>query len=268
VNAGDHERAARVLAAGGVVAFTGAGISQESGVPTFRDPGGLWERFDPERFGTWTGLAQEAMTHPDALAEFLAALRATIAHARPNAAHRALAELQHAGLVNAVITQNVDGLHQDAGSTDVIEIHGSLHRRICLMCGTEELVTRAVFLEGLGRAIAGLRTAFVPSLASILPRCPVCGGPTRPGFVAFGEPPLRFEEAKALAASARSMVVVGTAGEVEPAAMLPRLTRTAGAPVVHVGGESLVEADIDLQGRAARILPDVARRALAAARAG
>jgi len=77
VNAGDHERAARVLAAGGVVAFTGAGISQESGVPTFRDPGGLWERFDPERFGTWTGLAQEAMTHPDALAEFLAALRAT-----------------------------------------------------------------------------------------------------------------------------------------------------------------------------------------------
>jgi len=263
-----HERAARVIAAGGVVAFTGAGISAESGVPTFRDAGGLWERFDPERFGTWDGLAEEAMTHPDALADFLIALRSTFDHARPNAAHRAIAELQHAGLVTAVVTQNVDGLHQEAGSTDVIEIHGSLHRRLCLVCGTEERVTRAEFLEGLGRTIARLRTAFVPSLASILPRCHVCGGATRPGFVAFGEHPLRFEEALALAASARSMLVVGTAGEVEPAATLPRLTRTAGAPVVHVGGESLVEADLDLRGRAARILPDVARRALAEVRAG
>jgi NAD-dependent deacetylase len=127
----------------------------------------------------------------------------------------------------------------------------------------EERVTRAEFLDGLGRAIAGLRTAFVPSLASVLPRCHACGGPTRPGFVAFGEVPLRFDEAKALAASARSMLVVGTAGEVEPAATLPRLARTAGAPVVHVGGESFVEADLDLRGRAAHVLPDVVRRAIA-----
>jgi NAD-dependent deacetylase len=264
----DAERAAAILAAGGVVAFTGAGISADSGVPTFRDPGGLWDRFDPERYGTWEGIAREAMIHPDALADFLSALRTTFARARPNAAHRALADLQRAGLLAAVITQNVDGLHQEAGNTEVIEIHGSLHRRICLVCGTEERVTRAGFLEGIERAIAGLRTAFVPSLASLLPRCHVCGGPTRPGFVAFGERPLRFDEARGLAASARSMLVVGTAGEVEPAATLPRVARAAGAPVVHVGGESLVEADVDLRGRAARILPDIARRALAAARAG
>ena len=257
--------AAEVLGRGGVVAFTGAGISAESGIPTFRDPGGLWDRFDPERFGTWEGLAAEAMTRPDALAEFLVALREAFAHARPNAAHRALAELEHAGLLTSVITQNVDGLHQEAGSLHVVEIHGSLHRRVCLVCGTEERVTREEFLDGLGRAIAGLRTAFVPSLASVLPRCPVCGGPTRPGFVAFGEVPMRFDEAKALASSARSMLVVGTAGEVEPAATLPRLARTAGAPVVHVGGESFVEADLDLRGRAARVLPDVVRRAIARA---
>ncbi len=261
----DAERAAAVIAAGGVVAFTGAGISAESGVPTFRDPGGLWERFDPERFGTWEGLAGEAMTHPDDLADFLWALRATIAHARPNAAHRALAELERRGLLHGVITQNVDGLHQEAGNLDVIEIHGSLHRRICLVCGTEDRVTRGDFLEGIDRAVAGLRTAFVPSLASILPRCHVCGGPTRPGFVAFGERPLRFDEARARAASARSMLVVGTAGEVEPAATLPRIARTAGAPVVHVGGESLVEADVDLRGRAARLLPSLVRRAVATA---
>src|SRR2546423_891628 len=82
---------------------------------------------------------------------------------------------------------------------------------------------------------AGLRTAFVPSLESVLPRCNVCGGPTRPGFVAFGERPLRFEEASARAATCAAMLVVGTAGEVEPAAALPRLARAAGAAVVHVG---------------------------------
>jgi NAD-dependent deacetylase len=205
------------------------------------------------------------MTHPDELAGFLSALRTTFVHAKPNAAHRALAEMEHAGLLTAVITQNVDGLHQEAGNLEVIEIHGSLHRRICLVCGTEERVTRGDFLDGLDRAIVGLRTAFVPSLASVLPRCHVCGGPTRPGFVAFGERPLRFDEAKSLAAAARSMLVVGTAGEVEPAATLPRLARTAGAPVVHVGGESLVEADVDLRGRASRLVPLVVRRALAAA---
>jgi len=261
----DADRAAAFIAAGGVVAFTGAGISAESGVPTFRDPGGLWDRFDPERFGTWEGLSEEAMAHPDALADFLAALRAKIAHARPNAAHRALAELEHRALLHGLITQNVDGLHQEAGNLDVVEIHGSLHRRICLLCGTDERVTRGDFLEGIDRAIAGLRTAFVPSLASILPRCHVCGGPTRPGFVAFGERPLRFEEAMARAAAARSMLVVGTAGEVEPAASLPRLARAAGAPVLHVGGESLVEADVDLRGRAARLLPALVRRAVAIA---
>jgi NAD-dependent deacetylase len=260
--------AAAIAAEGGVVALTGAGISAESGIPTFRDPGGLWNRFDPERYGTWEGLAALAMSHPDQLAEFLVALRDAFAHARPNAAHHALADLEHAGIVVSVLTQNVDGLHQEAGSLHVVEIHGSLHRRVCLVCGTEERVTRAEFLEGLARAIGGLRTAFVASLASVLPRCHVCGGPTRPGVVAFGEPPLQFDEAKTLAASARSMLVVGTAGEVEPAAALPRIARTAGLPVVHVGGESFVEADVDLRGRAARVLPDLARRTVAAAAAG
>lgn len=260
------ERAVAALAAGGVLAFTGAGISADSGVPTFRDPGGLWDRFDPGRFGTWEGLAAEAMSHPDRLADFLTGLRSAFGRARPNAAHRALADLEHAGLLTAVVTQNVDGLHQEAGSLHVVEIHGSLHRRVCLVCGTEERVTRPEFLAGLTRAIGGLRTAFVPSLASILPRCGVCGGPTRPGFVAFGERPMQFEEASARAATCSSMLVVGTAGEVEPAATLPRLARTAGAVVVHVGaGETLVEADVDLRGRAARVLPGLARRALALA---
>src|SRR5207247_8093297 len=134
------------------------------------------DRFDPARFGTWEGVAAEAMSRPDALAEFLAALRTAFARARPNAAHGALAGLERAGLLTAVITQNVDGLHQEAGSLHVVEIHGSLHRRLCTVCGTDERSTRAEFLEGLDRAIGALRTAFVPSFASVLPRCHVCGG--------------------------------------------------------------------------------------------
>jgi NAD-dependent deacetylase len=260
--------AARILGRGGVVAFTGAGISADSGIPTFRDPGGLWERFDPARYGTWEGLADEAMARPEGLAEFLSALHRAFERAEPNPAHRALAELERAGLLTSVITQNVDGLHQEAGSLHVVEIHGSLHRRICLVCGTEERTTRAEFLEGLGRAVAALRTAFVPSLASILPRCHVCGGPSRPGFVAFGEQPLDFPEAERLAASCRAMLVVGTAGEVEPAAGLPRLARASGAAVVHIGAaESLVEADLDVRGRAARVLPDLVAAAIRAASA-
>jgi len=257
------DQAVRAVRGGAVVAFTGAGISADSGIPTFREPGGLWERFDPERFGTWEGLAREAMTHPDRLADFLGALRKAFGQARPNRAHRALARLEGSGLLTSVITQNVDGLHREAGSLHVVEIHGSLHRRVCLVCGTEDRVTRPEFLVGLARAIGALRTAFVPSLASVLPRCRVCGGPTRPGFVAFGETPLDFDQAERLASECRTMLVVGTAGEVEPAAGLPRLARASGATVIHVGaGKSFVEADLDLRGRAAQVLPDVVEGAV------
>ncbi|MBI4260049.1 MAG: hypothetical protein HY658_05740, partial [Actinobacteria bacterium] len=121
--------AAEVLSRGGVVALTGAGISADSQIPTFREPGGVWDRFDPERFGTWAGLLEEAMSRPDALADFLGELRSTLARARPNPAHLALAELERAGLLDAVITQNVDGLHLDAGSRTVVEIHGTLRRQ-------------------------------------------------------------------------------------------------------------------------------------------
>ncbi len=164
------ERAAAAVARGDVVAFTGAGISAESGIPTFRDPGGLWDRFDPERFGTWEGMAREAMIRPDALADFMAALRRAIGTARPNPAHRAVADLERAGLVTGVITQNVDGLHQEAGSGTVVEIHGSLLERLCLGCGLVDRVDRNELLEGLDHAIRALRTAFVPSFVSLRAR--------------------------------------------------------------------------------------------------
>ncbi len=246
------------------MAFTGAGISAESGIPTFRGPGGLWSRFDPARFGTWEGLAREAMTRPDGLAEFLAALRRAMAVARPNPAHHALAAIERAGLLTAVLTQNVDGLHQEAGSEEVVEIHGSLLERRCPACGLEERVQRSEFLAGLDHAIRGLRTAFVPSLLSLLPRCANCDAPTRPGMVAFGEQIRDFDRADRLAGGCRTMPVVGTSGEVEPAAGLPRKARELGALVIQVGpGPTWVAADLEIPEPAGRVLPQLVARALA-----
>ncbi|MGH2723882.1 MAG: SIR2 family NAD-dependent protein deacylase [Actinomycetota bacterium] len=251
--------AAAAVAGGGVVAFTGAGVSAESGIPTFRDPGGLWDTFDPDEFGTWEGLSRVAMSRPDALVAFLQELRRVIGGARPGAAHRALARLEEAGLVEGVITQNVDGLHQDAGSRRVVEVHGSFRRTVCLVCGHREGISRDDFLANVDRSVMGLRAAFVPSLASLLPRCSLCGGPARPDFVAFGERLHGFEAAERLAEECRVMLVVGTSGEVWPAAALPERARSAGAVVVEIGpGPTFIRADIRVNGPAGTVLPVLA----------
>jgi NAD-dependent deacetylase len=257
------EAAVRLLRGGGVVAFTGAGISADAGIPTFRDPGGLWDRFEPAEFGTWDGLARTALNHPDALAAFVAELRRVMAEARPTPAHQALASLEEADLLDGVVTQNVDGLHQEAGSRKVIELHGSLGRQVCLACGRRHAVGRESFVEHLDRAIVGLRSAFIPSLASLLPRCVSCGGPARPDFVAFGEAVHGYADAEALVRGCRVLLVVGTSGEVFPAAQLPEEARSAGSSVVEIAsGPTLIDADVRLDGRAAEVLPRLAEAAI------
>jgi NAD-dependent deacetylase len=257
------EEAAVHLRGGEVVAFTGAGISAESGIPTFRDPGGVWDRFDPEVFGTWEGLARMAMSRPDALADFLAELRRVFVTARPGPAHRALARLEEADLLRAVVTQNVDGLHREAGNSDVVEIHGSFTRTVCLLCGRRETASRQEFVDGLDRAVAGLRSAFVASLAALLPRCGACDGPVRPDFVAFGERLHDFDRAERLATSSRVLLVVATSGEVFPAASLPDTASRAGATVIDVSaGPTEVSADLRLVGQAGAVLPALVDAAL------
>jgi NAD-dependent deacetylase len=259
------EEAARLVAGGGVLVLTGAGMSEEAGIPTFRDPGGLWDRFDPADFGTWQGLAHLAISRPDDLAEFLAALRGAFAEARPGPGHTALARLEEAGLVEAVVTQNVDGLHQEARSRRVIEIHGSFLRNRCLMCGRTDAVPREQVCLGLDRAVVGLRQAFVPSFESLLPTCSSCGGPSRPDFVAFGEMLYDFAEAERLAGECRVLLAVGTSGEVYPAASLPETARSAGARVVVIAsGPTAVAADVVIVGKAGEVLPELADATLAA----
>jgi NAD-dependent deacetylase len=171
--------------------------------------------------------------------------------------------MEEAGLLDAVVTQNVDGLHQAAGSRRVLELHGSFARTACLACGHREDVGRDVFLADLDRAIIGLRSAFVPSLASLLPPCSRCGGPARPDFVAFGEAVHGFEEAQELVRGCRLLLVVGTSGEVFPAAQLPEEARGAGAVVIDVASApTCIEADLRLEGRAGDVLPALAAAAL------
>jgi len=196
-----------------LVVFTGSGVSAESGLATFRGAGGLWEGHRVEEVATPEAFASD----PLFVWRFYEMRREKAKAAQPNPGHRAIADLEElfAGLV--VVTQNVDGLHQRAGSTRVLELHGSLWTLRCSRCG------------------ASRREERVP-LPSLPPQCPHCGGPERPGVVWFGEPLEErvWRQAQEACQQAEGMLVVGTSGLVWPAAGLVELAAAAGAKIVEV----------------------------------
>jgi NAD-dependent deacetylase len=193
------------------VALTGAGVSTESGIPDFRSAGGIWAQFDPYEVASIDAFRRDA----ERVWEFYALRLDVLRDARPNDAHVALAQLESAGLVDAVVTQNVDGLHQAAGSRDVVEVHGSIGAAVCLRCGRREDDVR-------------------PLLP--LPRCDRCGTVLKPAVVMFGEllPAAAIDRATELARRARLLLVVGTSLEVWPVAGLPEETRRHGGKVAIV----------------------------------
>jgi len=221
-----------------VVFFTGAGVSAESGLATFRDAGGLWEGVRPERVATPEAFAED----PAFVWRFYLARRAAAAATSPNPAHRAMAEYARSDHREvAVVTQNVDGLHQVAGSANVLELHGSLWRTRCEACG----------------AVAEDRAT---SFSEVPPRCR-CGGMLRPDIVWFGEalPPTVFQAASQAARRCEVCVVVGTSAVVYPAAGIPYEAARAGARILVVNAEETEharEADWFLEGKAGEILPD------------
>jgi NAD-dependent deacetylase len=223
---------------GPVAVLTGAGISAESGVPTFRGEGGLWRNFRPEQLAT-----PEAFRRDPALVwEWYDWRRGLIDSCAPNAAHGALAEMEAALPDFALITQNVDGLHQAAGSRNVLELHGDIWRMRCTGCGRVSEDRR------------------VP-LPEIPPRCPECGALLRPDVVWFGESlPLEvLDAAWAAAARCRLMLVVGTSALVQPAASLPLVALRNGARLVEVNpAETPLSAHAHeiLRGPAAAVLPE------------
>ncbi|ADU51866.1 Silent information regulator protein Sir2 [Thermaerobacter marianensis DSM 12885] len=242
---GAADELARLLARhrGRVVALTGAGISVASGIPAFRGRDGLWSRFDPDEFAHIDAFRRD----PERVWAMLDQLHDHLAAARPNPAHRALARLEELGYLRAVITQNIDGLHQAAGSRDVIELHGSFQRVVCLDCGSRysaESVRRLAGLSG-GRGH----------------RC-WCGGWLKPDIVFFGEdlPRHAFLRAWAEVQNAGLLLVVGTSAEVEPAASLPRWAREAGAVLAEVNPHPVLGAEVVLAAPAEQALPAVVDR--------
>lgn len=199
-----------------VVALTGAGISTESGIPPFRGPGGLWEKIDPMEVAHIEAFRRNPQKVWNLL---IKGMQSVLRKAQPNPAHHGLATLETLGHLQAVITQNVDGLHQQAGSRDVIEFHGTFAWQRCTDC-ERRLPSDAL------------------DLSVIPPRCE-CGGIFRPDCVFFGEmiPPDHLARSQQLAAGCRVMLVVGTSATVHPAAMLPLLARDAGARVIEINPE-------------------------------
>ena len=196
------------------VVLTGAGVSTESGIPDFRSATGIWAQYDPAEVASIEAFRRD----PAKVWEFYARRLDMLGEAEPNPAHRALAALEDKGLVDAIVTQNVDGLHQRAGSKNVVEVHGSIRSATCPSCA---------------------RTVTADELELPLPRCPSCSAVLKPAVVMFGEllPVAALERATEFARGAALLLVVGSSLEVWPVAGLPQET------VMHGGELAIVNRD-------------------------
>ncbi|BBO71732.1 NAD-dependent deacylase [Desulfosarcina alkanivorans] len=236
------ERSADILArATSAVALTGAGISVESGIPPFRGKGGLWEKMDPMKVAHIDAFLED----PEGVWNLLIKdMKTVLDKARPNSGHTVLADLERLGILKTVITQNVDGLHQMAGNSDVIEFHGNFAWQRCLDCN---------------RSIETSRV----DLAQIPPRCR-CGGILRPDCVFFGEmiPHEALIRSQKLSAACDVMLVIGTSAMVQPAATMPFIAKDNGAVIIEINPEPTPLtsriSNLPLLGNACSIMPRLA----------
>jgi len=224
------------------VALTGAGISVDSGIPQFRGLQGLWTKYDPSEYAT----IEAFMADPAKVWRMMVELGRQIAEAQPNPAHYGLAELERMGHLSAVVTQNVDGLHQRAGSQNVIEFHGNTSRLACIEC------FRTYSVEEV-------------SLEHLPPLC-LCGGVLKPDVVLYGEmiPPQAAAMARTAAGKCELMMVIGTSAETAPASNLPHSAKSVGARIVEINLSPTVLTgsctDHFLEGSSSDIVPDIVER--------
>lgn len=221
-----------------VSVLTGAGVSAESGVPTFRDPGGIWEKFRPEQLANFEAF----MTDPDFVWSWYQHRREIMREVKPNPGHFALAEME--GLFDEfnLITQNIDNLHHRAGSKRVTELHGNIERNFCLKCRTfyNELDVKE---------------------KKVL-KCDKCGGLIRPDVVWFGEmlPVRALERAESSAASSDVFLTIGTSAEVYPAALMPLIAKRSGAYVIEINpNQTVMSMDLDesVRGKSGEVLTEL-----------
>ena len=233
-----QKAAGEILHSKKTIAFTGAGISVESGIPDFRGAQGLWQKYDPEEYAH----IHAFYSNPERVWLMLKDMFALVMSANPNPAHYGLAELERMGLLSSIITQNVDGLHQAAGSHKVVEFHGSHRTLTCLKCSTT--------MDG-----SSLKMEDLP------PRCSRCSSLLKPDVVFFGEPipweaqSISFKESN----SCSLVLVIGTSAVVYPAASIPITAKERGATVIEINMERtpLTDqiSDYLLAGSAGEIVP-------------
>ena len=229
--------------------FTGAGISTESGIPDFRGPDGLWKRVDPKLF-----TLQRYVSDPESRkTSWRMRLENPALTASPNAGHEAIVELEKMGKLSCLVTQNIDGLHQAAGSDPalVIEIHGTIHEVGCLSCGERAPMERALV-----RVRAGEED----------PPCRTCGGILKSATISFGQNLVQDDLQRAYNEAERAdlVLVAGSSLSVTPAAYIPLAGAQSGAKMVIVNGEATehdASADIVIRGRTGTVLPELVRRA-------
>lgn len=236
------EAAKLVVAGHPIAAFTGAGISVESGIPDFRSPGGLWSKYDPAIYCNF----QVFQERPELFWEMAAEMHDNMRNAQPNPAHAALAELEQLGLLSCIITQNVDNLHQLAGSKLVYELHGNASTSTCVSC-KQKFDTDEVMLQ------------LKSNKESRPPKCPVCEGVIKMGAVLFGEalPHGVLENAMLAARKAKVLLVVGTSLAVSPANFVVDLCKSGNGKVLicDPDASNAAIADVMLCGPAGKILP-------------
>jgi len=225
----------RLKKANVVSALTGAGVSAESGVPTFRDPGGIWEKFPPEQLANFEAF----MSDPDFVWSWYQHRREIMREVKPNPGHFALAEMENLFDEFNLITQNIDNLHHRAGSKRVTELHGNIERNFCLKC-------RTFYNE-------------VDVKEKSVIKCEKCGGLVRPDVVWFGEmlPVDALQNAENCASNSDIFFSIGTSAEVYPAAMIPMIAKRSGAYVVEINikpTQLTYEIDEIIQGKSGEIL--------------
>ncbi len=230
-----YKKAAKIIKESkNLIAFTGAGISVESGIPTFRGPTGLWSKYDPKILDIdfFRNNPEESWRYiKEIFYDFMRDIK-------PNYAHKFLAELEKERLLKGVITQNIDNLHQEAGSKNVIEFHGTASKLICMECETK------YYSKDI-------------SLDSLPPLCKKCGGLLKPDFVFFGEqiPPKAFSKSIELCTNADTIIIIGTTGEIMPASQLPYLAKNAKVLEINIEPSNYTKSitDIFLQDKATSV---------------
>ena len=226
-----------------ISALTGAGISVASGIPDFRSEGGLWERYDPYEYATYDSFLKD----PSKFWTMGRELAEVFIKAEPNEAHNTLARLENEGRLIGIITQNIDNLHQSAGSTNVIELRGNYLKAFCMECGNQYI---------------GVEVHHRVAKGEIPPTCNKCGGILKSEATLFGEPLPEDAMTKAVEICRKTdlMLVIGSSLTVYPTAFLPQLAKNSGAKIVLINLEGTNRdgvADVVLKGKAVEILPAI-----------